>query len=192
MATHKLRALVVKEDLAFSHQVEHDLESFEWVILYAIYQRSLHEMTPGQTQSKPETEAGRLFATASTKTIYQQRVVALYEFAEFISGILHCAESIEQAPQLQVLLRFVAWDLKYSFDYVKLCRWAADPHPLPPIRHTSPELERLCRTRPRKERVVNYEEILEAYKERIADHESLCSIFMAMVKGNLVEDLEDT
>ncbi|TBU54310.1 hypothetical protein BD310DRAFT_858831 [Dichomitus squalens] len=115
MATEKLKA-AAKQDFTFVHKIEHDIESFEWVILYTIYRHSLRCMTTGRLRTSVENEAGRLFSTSSIQSLYQRRCTALPSFEESISNLLQYVTEEQQAPELASLLNQISWDLRHRYE----------------------------------------------------------------------------
>ncbi|TBU36658.1 hypothetical protein BD309DRAFT_706180 [Dichomitus squalens] len=121
MATEKLRA-AADEDFAFVHKIEHDIESFEWVVIYTIYHHSLGRMATGQLRTSVESEAGRLFSTSSIKLLYQRRCVALDDIGTSMSNLLRYITEEQQAPELASLLSQISWDLRYSPQEAQACK----------------------------------------------------------------------
>ena len=184
MAMEKLDA-VRKNNSTFVHRVEHDIESIEWVILYAVYQHSLSNRgVSGRLRTNLESEAGKFFATSSTEALYQQRLVALDDVDGSISGILHYASEVLRAPQLGNLLSYVASDLEYRYHVYKLERLERKPRTLPPVEHTDSELSGLPDRRPAKKPRLD-EELNITWESRRAEfvgHKDLYRALMEMVK----------
>lgn len=75
-ATELLRA-VIKDQTTLARTAAHDLESFCWVFVGAVYLRTVQDVLNSQTRAALQRERRRIFAATSCQELLKNRAVAL-------------------------------------------------------------------------------------------------------------------
>ncbi|PIL26912.1 hypothetical protein GSI_10050 [Ganoderma sinense ZZ0214-1] len=101
------------------HTVYHDLESFDWVALYAIYKHALGEVPTTHPLHRPlAREFARLFTAVSPKNVFERRIIAfsLDGIPSLIAYADSIAESESESGRLGAFLIGVWGELKATFE----------------------------------------------------------------------------